>query len=83
MADRIGWQTVVLVPLARPLMPGRYLIRLFLYPVRLEHVCEEMVIAIPMALAVQRNYKQVASLQGFQQHFAFFSVGDGVAQRAA
>ena len=64
-------------------MQDRYLIGLLLHQVRMENIGKEVVIAIPLALVVQRNDKQVASLQGLQQHFAFFLTGDGIAQRAA
>ena len=63
-------------------MADRYLIGLLFHRVRMENVSEEVVIAIPLALVVQRNDKQVASLQGLQQHFAIFLFGDSIAQRS-
>jgi hypothetical protein len=48
-----------------------------------ENVSKEVVIAIPMAFIIQRNDKQVASLQGLQHHFAVFPAGDCIAQRTA
>ena len=42
-----------------------------------------MMIAIPLALVIQRNDEQVASLQGLQHPSAVFLAGDGIAQRAA
>ena len=49
---------------------------------RMENVGKEVMIAIPVALVIQRNDKQVASLQGLQQRVAFLLAGDGIAQRA-
>ena len=41
-----------------------------------------MVVAVPAALVIERDNKEVSSLQGFQQHVAFLLVRDGIAQRA-
>ena len=49
---------------------------------RREHVGKEVVIAIPVALVIQRHDKEVASLQGLQAHAAPRLAGDGIAQRA-
>src|SRR5215212_8904810 len=58
--NRIGLQTVLLEPLARPPVQGRHLIWLLRRHVRLENVGEEMMVAIPLASIVQRNDEQVA-----------------------
>ena len=81
MANRIGWQIVLLVPLARPLMQDRYSIGLLLHQACLQNIGEEMVIAIPLALVIERNDEQVATLQGLQHSEAIFLPGDGIAQR--
>ena len=83
MADRIGRRTIVLVPLARPPVQGRYLIRLLRHQVHAKNIGKKMVIAIPVALVIQRNDKEVAALQGFQSRVAFLLTGDGITQRAA
>ena len=49
---------------------------------------EQVVIAIPLALVVERNDEQVASLQGLQHPFAILcrfgrAETHGIAQRAA
>ena len=44
-----------------------------------ENVCQEVVIAIPVTIIVQRNDKKVASIQRLQQHFAFFLASDRIA----
>ena len=50
---------------------------------RLQHIGEEMVIAIPLALIVERNDEEIAALQSFQHRFAILLPGDGITQRAA
>ena len=82
MLKSFNLQTIVLIPLARPPMQSRYLIGLLLHQVYTENVCKKVVVAKPVALIIQRGDKQVASLQGLQQHVAFLLVGDGIAQRA-
>ena len=49
----------------------------------LEDVRKELVVAKPVAFIIQQVDKQVASLQGTQQHVAFLLLGDSLAQRAA
>src|SRR3712207_7323441 len=56
----------MLVPFARPSMQGRYPIGLLRDQVRIENVCKEMMVAIPLALVVQRNDEEVTLLQGLQ-----------------
>ena len=51
-------------------MQHSHLIRLLRNQMRIKHIGKEMVIAIPMALFIQRNDKKVASLQGFQARAA-------------
>ena len=63
-------------------MQGRYLIRLLRHQVHTKNISKEMVIAIPVALVVQRNDKEVAPLQSFQLRAAFILTGDGITQRA-
>ena len=64
VTDRVGPQTVLLVPLARPPVQGGQLIGLLLEQVRLQDVGEEVVIAIPLTLVIERDDEQVAALQG-------------------
>ena len=64
-------------------MQAGYLLRLRLYQVRLKHIGEKVMIAIPLALVVERDDKQVFALQGFQHCSAFFLIRNGVAQWAA
>src|SRR5215208_4102869 len=82
VADRIGRRTIMLVPLARAPMQSRYLIGLLRHQMRIENFGEEVMITIPLALVIQRNDKEIASLQGLQSRVAFLLVGDGIAQRA-
>ena len=48
----------------------------------IENFGEEVMVAKPLALIIQWDDKEVASLQGLQPRLAFFLVGDGIAQRA-
>src|SRR3712207_5994297 len=82
VADSIGRQTVLLVPLARAPMQGRYLTGLLRHQMRRENFGKEVMVAIPVALVIQRNDEEVASLEGLQSSVAFLLVGDGIAQRA-
>ena len=49
---------------------------------RKENFGEEVVIAIPLALVIQRNDKEVASLEGLQERVSLLLAGNGIAQRA-
>jgi hypothetical protein len=88
VTDRIGRQLVLLVPLARPPVQGRDLIGLLLHQVCVQNIREQTVVAIPLALVIERHDEQAASLQGCQHRFAIllpwrFGVAKshGVAQR--
>ncbi|WP_419875124.1 hypothetical protein [Candidatus Pristimantibacillus sp. PTI5] len=48
---------------------------------RRENLGKEVMIAIPAALVIQWNDKEVASLKGIQLYAAFLLTGDGIAQR--
>ena len=43
-------------------MQAGYLLWLRLYQVRLQHIGEQVMIAVPLALVVERDDKQVAAL---------------------
>ena len=77
--DRLGRHAVLLKPCRRPPMQGRQSIGLLLHRMSTENVCKEVVIAIPLALIIKRNDKQVASLQGLQHLLAVFLAGDRIA----
>ena len=64
MADGLGRESILFIPRACPLMQARYLLRLRLHQVRLQHIGEKVMITIPLALVVQRHDKEVAPLQG-------------------
>ena len=66
--------TVLLEPLARSTVQGRYLLRLLGGQMHAKHIRKEMVIAIPVTLIVQRNEKEVAPLQGLQSGAAILLV---------
>ena len=64
-------------------MQRREVIGLLRQHMRMEHIGEEVVIAIPVALVIQRDEKVVAALQDRQPRVAPCLPGDGLAQRAA
>ena len=75
---------VLLVPLARPpVQLRRRRSGRSSQQARLEHVGEQMVIAIPLAPVVERDEEQVPSIERLQHRLAAVLAGDGVAQRAA
>jgi hypothetical protein len=55
VADRIGRRTMLLVPRARAPMQRSYQIGLLGPQMRGEHIGKQVVIAIPVALIIQRN----------------------------
>ena len=62
-------------------MQRRDLLGLLGPQMRREHLGKEVVIAIPLALVIQRHDKEVAALQGLQPRLAVRLAGDGLAQR--
>ena len=70
MADGVGRQIVLLVPFTRSPMELGHPSGLCLLQVRPENFGEEVVIAVPPALIVERDDEEVASLQRFQHRFA-------------
>src|SRR5690606_26283512 len=55
--NRLGRQTILLVPRTRPLMQITDSIRLLLPQMRPENIGKKVVVAIPLALVIQRNDK--------------------------
>src|ERR687896_1612583 len=81
VADSIGRRAMLLVPLARAPMQGRYPIGLLLHQARSENLGKEVMVAKPATLIIKRNNKQVATLEDLQNPSAIFPSDDGVAQR--
>ena len=81
MADRFVPQGILLVPPARPVMQLRHGLGLLVCQVRAEHICEEMVIAIPLATVVERDQEQIGPVDRLEHGLASVLLGDGVAQR--
>jgi hypothetical protein len=81
VADGISRRTIMLIPLARAPVQGRYLIGLLRHQMHTKNISKEMVITVPVSLVIQRNDKEVAPLQGFQLRVAFLFTGDGITQR--
>ena len=55
MSDRLGRLAVLLIPLARPPVQIRNVVGLFVEQVRLQHIREELVVAVPLATVVERD----------------------------
>ena len=81
--DRRRLLAVALEPGARPPVQFRDLAGLLVQQVRLQHVGEQVVVAVPAAAVVERDHEQVAPVQRLQHGLAAALPGDGVAQRAA
>ena len=64
-------------------MQAGYPLRLRLHQVCLQHIGEKVVIAIPLALIIERNDEQVAAFQDIQHSLAaILLLGDSIAQGA-
>ena len=74
---------MALEPRAGLLVKDGYLARLLRQRAGTEHVGEEMVVAEPVALVVQRHDEQVVSFQGLQHAPAIVPAGERIAQRGA
>ena len=83
VADGHGLLTVLLVPLAGPPVQARHLTGLLVEQPRLQHVGEQVVVAVPLAAVVERDQEQVAPVQRLQDRLAAGAPGDGIAQRTA
>ena len=83
MADGLGRLAVLLVPCARPPVQARHLAGLLVVQACLQHVGEQMVVAIPPAAVIERDQEQVPAVQRLQHGLAAALPGDGIAQRAA
>src|SRR6267154_571999 len=61
----------------------RRMVGLLVQQARMQHVCEELVVAVPTAAVVERDQEQVPSIQRLQHGLATTLPGDGIAQRTA
>ncbi|HEY0581783.1 MAG TPA: hypothetical protein VGE94_06340, partial [Chloroflexota bacterium] len=66
MADRFGPLRIPLVPRARATMQLRHLIGLLVRQVRAQHICKEVVIAIPLATVVEGDQEQIGAIEGLE-----------------
>ena len=78
MPDRLATLAGPLEPLGRALMQRRQIVGPFVTEVRLEHVGEQMVVAIPLPPVVQRDEEQVLSFERLQHCLAATLAGDGI-----
>ena len=72
--------TFSLVPFTGPSMKFESTLRLFVFEVRPEDVGEEVVIAVPTALIVERDNKEVSTLESTYHRFAIATSDDGIAE---
>ncbi|HMN59056.1 MAG TPA: hypothetical protein PJ988_01755, partial [Anaerolinea sp.] len=70
-------------PYARPLVQAGHLIGPGGCQVRSEHIREQVMIAVPLALVIQRDEEQVAAFQGIQHCITIYPLGNGITQRSA
>ncbi len=81
--DRLGRQVVLLAPQACPPAQKRDLAGQLGQRMGEEHLGEEVVIAEPVTLSVERDDEQVGALEGLQHGRAAHAAGDGIAERSA
>jgi hypothetical protein len=79
--DRGGRFTGSVVPVTGPTVQGRHLLGPLVAQVGLQHLREQVVVAVPAPGVVERDDEQVGSLQGLEHGPAVLLPGDGVAQR--
>ena len=80
VTDGHGLLAVLLVPNARPPVQVRHIVGLLVRQARLQHVCEQMVVAIPPLAVVERDQEQVPAIQRLQHGLATTLAGDRIAQ---
>ena len=83
MADGRGLLAAALVPSAGPPVQLRHLAGLLIQQPRLQHVSEQMVVAIPAAAVIQRDQEQIPPIQRLQHGLAAALPGNRIAQRPA
>jgi hypothetical protein len=66
VVNGLAYQPLRLVPLTGATVPDRYLIGLCLSGSLAEQVSKQMVVAIPMALIIQGDHKEVGALEMLQ-----------------
>jgi hypothetical protein len=81
--DSDGLLAVLLMPHARPPMQVWHPVVLLVEQTGLQHVCEEVVIAIPPTAIIKRDQEQVASVQCVQHRLPTRPAGDRITERAA
>ena len=82
MADGLGPFALALVPLTGPSVQLRSTLGLLVFEMSLQDVGEQVVIAVPATLIVERNDEEIPPLQGAQHRLAVASLGDSVTERA-
>ena len=83
VADRGFEVSGLLVPAAGPPMQHRHVLGALGEEPGEQHVGEQVVVAVPAALVIERNEEQVASFQRLEEAASAGSCGDRVAQGTA
>ncbi len=83
MADGLSPFALALVPLTGPSVQLQSKLGLLVFEMSLQDVGEQVVIAVPATLIVERNDEGIPSFQGVQHRLAVASLGDSVTERAA
>jgi hypothetical protein len=78
MADGFSPAAPVSVPFTRPSVQLWNSLGLLVFEVRLQDVGEEVVIAVPPTLIVERDDKEVPPFEGTQHGLAVASSGDNI-----
>ena len=82
VADRLRRLAVPLEPVARPEVQLVDTVGQFVEQAGTQHLGEEVVIAVPLAMVVERNEKQVRPVQGLERAVAPATAGDRIAEVA-
>ena len=82
MLDGLAAIAVLLEPVAGTAVEGRHLARPFRRQVGLQHASEEVVVAVPAALVVERDEEQVAPVERLDRRDAPLPCRDGIRERA-
>ena len=82
VADRLGQIAVVLTPVACPPLQVSNVVSLLVQEACSQHVGKQVVIAVPVALIIERDQEQIPSLDRLKRGLAAVLAGDRIAQGA-
>ena len=71
------WAVAVrFVPIAGPEVQGSDELRRLVFQVQAKHICEEVVVAVPLAPVIEWDEEEVGSLQGFENGLTVALAGE-------